>query len=356
MLRSVQKFGPSIAHRTAQRAPRILQSFRALPYLPGMPPKRKASTAAASPSATEAPIDRSKMRRSEVPLPPNVAGKEKKQLPRRQSSRGGAAVTNPDVNPEVLDAPNALRASPDGHECAEGEAHQHQHDIHAGNAVNGVNAASTQPSTSQNATTEVKAAPLTGTESIDKAEATPAAPAAGRAKRKKAGVEHVKTKGGDSNIAPTNGVAGDVTAPVEEEAGVTGDPEAEAVDGEEGDEVEVKQALARPPPVNSEYLPLPWKGRLGYVRALHDPTQSKLTNTHVRLVSTPTFETPILPCSAPELAGSRASSSIGILSKTLRNPNIPQKTAPTRINRLIMHEDKSMLRSWVWPTSETSPR
>jgi UV DNA damage endonuclease len=24
-------------------------------------------------------------------------------------------------------------------------------------------------------------------------------------------------------------------------------------------------AIARPPPVNSDYLPLPWKGRLGYV-------------------------------------------------------------------------------------------
>ena len=271
MIRSVQKFGPFIAYRTAQRAPLVLQSFRALPYLSSMPPKRKASTAAASPLANESSIDRSKIRRSEVPLPPNVAGKEKK-LPRRQSSRGGAAITNPDINPEILDAPNALRASPDGHECAEGEAHQHQHDIDAGNAVNGVNAASAQPSTSQNATTEVKAAPLTGTESIDEAVATSAAPAAGRARRKKAGAAHAKMEGGDSNIAPTNGVARDVAAPAEEEAGVTGDPEAEGIDGEEGDEAEIKQDLARPPPVNSEYLPLPWKGRLGYVCTLQDPT------------------------------------------------------------------------------------
>jgi UV DNA damage endonuclease len=28
---------------------------------------------------------------------------------------------------------------------------------------------------------------------------------------------------------------------------------------------ELKDALSRPPPVNSDYLPLPWKGRLGYV-------------------------------------------------------------------------------------------
>jgi hypothetical protein len=44
-----------------------------------------------------------------------------------------------------------------------------------------------------------------------------------------------------------------------------GDPEAE---GEElADEEELKEALSRPPPVNSDYLPLPWKGRLGYVRS-----------------------------------------------------------------------------------------
>ncbi len=41
------------------------------------------------------------------------------------------------------------------------------------------------------------------------------------------------------------------------------DPEADVE--EEADEEEIQAALARPPPVNSDYLPLPWKGRLGYV-------------------------------------------------------------------------------------------
>lgn len=309
MIRSVQRLCSFAAYRTAQRAPLVLHNTRVFPYLSIMPPKRKRSTAAAaSPAATDASLDRSKMRRSDVPLPPNVAGKDAK-LPRRQSSRGGnAAITNPDVNPEVLDAPNAMRASPDGHECAEGEAHLHQHDSDAGNAVNGVHASSAKPSTSQNAATEVKAV-TNGAEHIDKAEATSAAPAAGRTKRKKAGAQHVKKEGGDSNIPAPNGILGDVTAPARD-AGVTGDPEADGLDGDEGDEVETKEAALRPPPVNSEYLPLPWKGRLGYVRALHDPTQSNLTNMHVRLVSTPTFETQILPCSAPEHAGSRVSSNI----------------------------------------------
>lgn len=52
-----------------------------------------------------------------------------------------------------------------------------------------------------------------------------------------------------------------------------GGAEALAHEGEDGapDEVDeadvnvMKQEGARPPPVNSEYLPLPWKGRLGYV-------------------------------------------------------------------------------------------
>lgn len=33
---------------------------------------------------------------------------------------------------------------------------------------------------------------------------------------------------------------------------------------------EVEEALSRPPPVNSDYLPLPWKGRLGYVSLIDE--------------------------------------------------------------------------------------
>ncbi|OJD16976.1 UV damage endonuclease UvdE [Emergomyces pasteurianus Ep9510] len=42
---------------------------------------------------------------------------------------------------------------------------------------------------------------------------------------------------------------------------------------------EVKEALARPPPVNSSYLPLPWKGRLGYA----------CLNTYLRTSKPPVF-------------------------------------------------------------------
>lgn len=59
------------------------------------------------------------------------------------------------------------------------------------------------------------------------------------------------------------------------------DPEAEG-EGEEdadADPEELKLALARPPPVNSSYLPLPWKGRIGYA----------CLNTYLRSATPPVF-------------------------------------------------------------------
>lgn len=55
------------------------------------------------------------------------------------------------------------------------------------------------------------------------------------------------------------------------------DPEAEG--DEDADPEELKEALSRPPPVNSSYLPLPWKGRLGYA----------CLNTYLRAANPPVF-------------------------------------------------------------------
>ena len=60
----------------------------------------------------------------------------------------------------------------------------------------------------------------------------------------------------------TPAAAKDTKAPMKEPQFL--DPEAEG--DEEADEEEIQAALSRPPPVHSDYLPLPWKGRLGYVR------------------------------------------------------------------------------------------
>ncbi|KIW98190.1 UV damage endonuclease UvdE [Cladophialophora bantiana CBS 173.52] len=55
------------------------------------------------------------------------------------------------------------------------------------------------------------------------------------------------------------------------------DPEAEG--DVEANPEELKEALSRPPPVNSSYLPLPWKGRLGYA----------CLNTYLRAANPPVF-------------------------------------------------------------------
>ncbi len=56
-----------------------------------------------------------------------------------------------------------------------------------------------------------------------------------------------------------------------------GDPEADGDD--EANPEELQAALARPPPVNSSFLPLPWKGRLGYA----------CLNTYLRNATPPIF-------------------------------------------------------------------
>ncbi|KAF1836895.1 UV-endonuclease UvdE [Decorospora gaudefroyi] len=183
--------------------------------------RKRGSVATATPTADDHAIDRSHMRRTEVPLPPNVS-----KPPRRQSTRGGKAVkTDPNLNPDILDGISALRASPDGHE----------------------DEALPSPTTNGDASV-AKGAASAGTATSDK--------------HKKGGGPHVKVEGEESR------------------AGLSGDAEdADGLGAEYEDEAEVKEALSRPPPVNSEYLPLPWKGRLGYA----------CLNTYLRSANPPVF-------------------------------------------------------------------
>ena len=112
-----------------------------------------------------------------VPVPRGTSLHNEKRKPRSKR----AVLTNPDINKEILDGQNALRASPSAAEKDE--------------TFKG-------PGTS-NAKQEVKS-------------------------------ENIKVEN-----------------------------EIEAEDQEESLE-EIQAALSRPPPVHSDYLPLPWKGRLGY--------------------------------------------------------------------------------------------
>jgi len=104
----------------------------------------------------------------------------------------------------------------------------------------------------------------------------------GRIKRKRPVPQHVKVDDAavvSASATTTSAASSNVsaTAAVERDVGVTlVDPEANEgpVDGMDGED-EAREALSRPPPVNSDYLPLPWKGRLGYVSA--SPCYSRST-------------------------------------------------------------------------------
>ncbi|KAF1852196.1 UV-endonuclease UvdE [Cucurbitaria berberidis CBS 394.84] len=231
-----------------------------------MAKRKRSSVSAATATADEAlATNTTKVRRTGVPLPPNMA-----KPARRQSTRGGTAAiaTDPNLNPDILDGITALRASPDGHEYGDLESRLEP------STTSGISAAS-------DATTEKKT-PSTGTNgeviSSTARDANGAASAtlASRKKAKKAGAQHVKIEVGESNIGAVNGVKENVTGPV---AVVDASGDASALDAENEDEIEGKETLSRPPPVNSEYLPLPWKGRLGYA----------CLNTYLRNANPPIF-------------------------------------------------------------------
>ncbi|KAK5721353.1 hypothetical protein LTR17_014642 [Elasticomyces elasticus] len=202
-------------------------------------------------------------------------------LKRRASSRNAssaAAVVNPDINGDVLDAPDATRASPDS-------------DINEAivSKTNGVK----EESPMSDAPDVVKAPKKKGRakKTIDPAQGLHAAEegvsavveAAANGKpvpAKKGRGKKVKTEDNEDEpaVIPTKAAPakkGKMT--VDNDMGAR-DPEAE---GEEDvpDEEEVKEALSRPPPVHSDYLPLPWKGRLGYA----------CLNTYLRQSNPPVF-------------------------------------------------------------------
>ncbi|ORY11625.1 UV-endonuclease UvdE-domain-containing protein [Clohesyomyces aquaticus] len=228
--------------------------------------KRKRSTTAAVSSVPESSAvypEVPRNRRSDVPLPGIVSAPQSKP-PRRQPSkrsRGAhSASTSPNVNPEVLDGISALRASPDGGKDA-------------------AELPATKP--------RVGGARSTGRQVDAGARASPALPDAyattgdpGRNKKLKGPSKHVKVDNAETNDT----AVGDTTtqAPgtaLKEEVGVTVDPEVNEGQEDDADEEEVKEALSRPPPVNSDYLPLPWKGRLGYA----------CLNTYLRNANPPVF-------------------------------------------------------------------
>ena len=195
--------------------------------------KRKSlSTATQSSAVTAVPIPPPPF--DDDPAPPPKRRASQRKVSQSKSNTGS---TNPDKNANVLDAPEALRASPDGHETMNLEK--------AGMDIE-----------KQVKEEEDSDSPLSDIQDIEEP------------------VEQKKTKGKSKSAAAVTVKKNDKqdlkkpAAAVKDKKEATKEPQfldPEAEGDEEADEEEIQAALSRPPPVNSDYLPLPWKGRLGYV-------------------------------------------------------------------------------------------
>ena len=194
--------------------------------------KRKSlSTAIQSPTTTAVPIPPPSFDDDPAPPPKRRASQRKVSQPKPNTGS-----MNPDKNANVLDAPEALRASPDGHETMNLEK--------AGMDVE------------KQVKEEESDSPLSDIQDIEE----PVEQKKTKGKGKAAAAATVKKTDKQDSKKPAT-AANDKKEATKEPQFL--DPEADG--DEEADEEEIQAALSRPPPVNSNYLPLPWKGRLGYV-------------------------------------------------------------------------------------------
>ena len=174
-----------------------------------------------------------------IPLKSEYAGAVQKASRRQSQPKPAKIDANPDTNSKVLDGQEALRASPDAHS----ESEKFREDKIAGQRTKKED--KTTPATPK-AVKRKESSDSSLSELSDILE-TP--------------VSHSKTKTNTAKIPPS-----------------FLDPEADA-DDLDADPEELSAALSRPPPVNSSYLPLPWKGRLGYA----------CLNTYLRNTNPPVF-------------------------------------------------------------------
>ena len=170
------------------------------------------------------------------PTPPSKRRASQRRVSQPKPDTGS---TNPNKNANVLDAPEALRASPDASEQDER-----------------MNLEEAGMDVAKQVKEEDSDSPLSEMSDVEP-------PTATKKSQAKSKATAVLKNGLDEQSKKTAAASKkDTQTPVK--APLFLDPEADGE--EEADEEEIQAALSRPPPVNSDYLPLPWKGRLGYVR------------------------------------------------------------------------------------------
>jgi len=220
----------------------------------------------------------------------SAAGVAKDQTPpltkRRASGRNisSTSLLDPEQNPEVIDAPSATRASPDS-------------DINESIIPGKVKR-------------EHSESPLSDVPEVE-------TNGAGKKRGRKPAAENSVGKPSKAKTAPgpKSTQSDEVTKKQVPKTGKKDDAESydpEADGEEEAGEEEVKEASLRPRPVNSEYLPLPWKGRLGYA----------CLNTYLRNSNPPVFSS--RTCRIQSILEHR---------HPLANPNEPEHPTKNRPDR-----------------------
>ena len=203
--------------------------------------KRKSSSMAEFPTSASAALD---LPSFDNLLPPPT----KRRMGRRSTVQAKNTYTNPEVNPEVLDGPEALRASPD---AAEKDESLDVQKIEFGSSTHIKDEDGSVPSLVNGGNSESSLSDISDVEG-------PPSQHASQNKPRQLKKVQINTAKSQAEEVITKTEKRDSKEPQ------FLDPEAEG--DEEADEEEIQAALSRPPPVHSDYLPLPWKGRLGYVR------------------------------------------------------------------------------------------
>lgn len=190
-------------------------------------------------------------------LPFNDTLPPQRSLSQRKTSKTKPELisSNPDRNPDVLDGPQALRASPDMEVLDEWLGTKH------------VETAVGEQSIQEKYTVALNDAksdsPLSDLSSIG----SPAPARKSKLKQNpKQTPKSLATKEG--SVVEQEGTKSAASVAAKHHKESTKDPQffdPEAENDDDAGEEEIQAAMSRPPPVNSNYLPLPWKGRLGYV-------------------------------------------------------------------------------------------
>lgn len=189
----------------------------------------------------------------DVPLTDGAQPPAKRRASGRRPSKpqSKAMSTNPDVNANVLDAPGAIRASPDASEDDE------RMDLEAAGMDVDKQVKDEKEDEPMLANGHDSDSPLSDMPDMD----SPVKPKKQTKAPKGKAAAGAKAKGEDAKADAT--AANAKKEPAKELQFL--DPDGDDMD--EAGEEEIQAALSRPPPVNSDYLPLPWKGRIGYVRS-----------------------------------------------------------------------------------------